>query len=546
MRPELRSVPRHVWSFVLLTLVSCSHEDELDQLRQDRRFVEQPDPMIEPQPCSVAILQPVVGAAFGELEDLDLQTAEVQIGLSVQVANCEATKIHFGLCLGTEQGPLPPAEWLGEVPNATGLQQVRMSLPRTPGTLLPCVQADHLQALAITRACNGEEVACGAPAVCHTDTATNPMRCGDSCAVCAGAQDGAAACVAGACTVQCNPGYRFVEGRCRARPSCKGQETACAGKDCCAEALIREEAGQELRFVRGYDASQNRTGLPYFQPIGSPTVVVRPFYLDSYEVTVGRFRNFVDAYDGWLRSANPKGAHGSHPSNADSGWREAWSFDRLTLLDKSNVPVVPSSRAELIKRVTQPSCSTHFTFTETGAGKDDLPMNCVDFFVAFMFCIWDSDSTHSRLPTEAEWHAAASGGGQQRAYPWSAPDYGSLVLDGRAVFNQGERTPFAVGATAAGAGRWGSFDLGGNVLEWVRDTLVDTAGGGAYVADSDDPIQLSGDDDALQDRVLRGGSFKHSGCSSCDPALELRNVARRVIRAHEAYNDVGFRCARNY
>ncbi|MES1205101.1 MAG: SUMF1/EgtB/PvdO family nonheme iron enzyme, partial [Pseudomonadota bacterium] len=49
-------------------------------------------------------------------------------------------------------------------------------------------------------------------------------------------------------------------------------------------------------------------------------VTVSPFLLDKYEVTVGRFRRYLDAYEG---DAPAEGA-GGHPLIPGSGWQPAW------------------------------------------------------------------------------------------------------------------------------------------------------------------------------------------------------------------------------
>ena len=40
--------------------------------------------------------------------------------------------------------------------------------------------------------------------------------------------------------------------------------------------------------------------------------------------------------------------------------------------------------------------------------EEDYPINCIDWYEAFAFCIWDG----GYLPTEAEWGYAAAGGQQ--------------------------------------------------------------------------------------------------------------------------------------
>jgi formylglycine-generating enzyme required for sulfatase activity len=225
---------------------------------------------------------------------------------------------------------------------------------------------------------------------------------------------------------------------------------------------------------------------------------VSDFRLDTYEVTVGRFRAFVNAGKGTTATA-PAANAGAHPKIVGSGWDTTWNSSLAT------------NTAALVSDVIV--CRDSGLHTYYGSPTIDTevrPINCITWFEALAFCIWDGGF----LPTEAEWNYAASGGEQQRAYPWSDPP-GTLTLDsahasyspdnGTNCVGDGmpgcDVTDFvAVGTKPAGDGRWGQSDLAGNVIEWTLDWFADT-----YPLPCTDCANLVQPSQAS--RVLRGGAF---------------------------------------
>jgi sulfatase modifying factor 1 len=265
-------------------------------------------------------------------------------------------------------------------------------------------------------------------------------------------------------------------------------------------------------FYRSYDEATDM----YNDMVYPATVSA--FVLDRYEVTVGRFRAFVNA--GLGTQASPPGAGaGAHLKLPGSGWDSAWN----TILVANTETLIA-----LIK------CNaTYQTWTDTPGTNENKPMNCVRWYEAMAFCIWDG----GYLPTEAEWNYVASGGSEQRAYPWSNPASSTTIDCTYANYNPGT---FCVNGTTGGTnrvgsespkgdGRWGHSDLAGNVLEWTLDWYTS-------------PYSTMNCNDCgnlmpASDLVIRGGSFS-------DGALSLR-VANRLSLFWK-FNDysIGFRCAR--
>ncbi len=332
-------------------------------------------------------------------------------------------------------------------------------------------------------------------------------------------------CALGTCTGECSPGAvqcagsgiqtcslsgewgaaqacpsatpHCSSGACTAPPSCETLAATCgsgATDSCCTSLLVPGGT-----FNRSDDANYPAT--------------VSDFRLDKYEITVGRFRKFVAAY---AQTMTPAGA-GKNPNNAsDPGWSASWN---------TSLPADAGALTTALK------CNVSAqTWTDGTGGNEHRPINCINWYTALAFCIWDG----GRLPTEAEWNYAAAGGSEQRAYPWGASVPGTdanLAVYGCYYGASGTCSGVAniapVGS-APGNGKYGQADLAGNVWEWNLDW---------YAAPYAKPCSDCAEFTTGTTRVLRGGTFNNN-------AYYLLSKIRYSDAPTVRYPNQGARCAR--
>jgi sulfatase modifying factor 1 len=223
--------------------------------------------------------------------------------------------------------------------------------------------------------------------------------------------------------------------------SCSGLASNCgpSGNESCCTALAVPGGSFNRRNNSSYPAT------------------ISNFVLDKYDVTVGRFRSFVNAGAG-TQALPPAAGDGAHPLIPASGWSSGWD---------TNLPATTAALSAALK------CNSAFqTWTDSAGANENLPMNCLDWYEAFAFCAWDG----GRVPTQAECNYAGAGGNEQRLYPWgsASPPYDTSLATYYCYYGGtngcvGVVNIAPVGTRPAGNGKWGHSDLAGNIWEWNLD-----------------------------------------------------------------------------
>jgi formylglycine-generating enzyme required for sulfatase activity len=161
--------------------------------------------------------------------------------------------------------------------------------------------------------------------------------------------------------------------------------------------------------------------------------------------------------------------------------------------------------------------------------RDKYPMTMVSWKDATLYAQWLSAQTGKkyRLPTEAEWEYAASGG-TNTPYWW-----GYRPEEGRAYCHA--CGPGLVPSKPTDVGRFpqnqfGLVDTAGNVSEWIQDCYAPSYEG-ASADGSAKPVE------PCTQRVVRGGSFS-------SPPKSLRTSKRLRFNPDRGYDDIGIRLVR--
>ena len=159
------------------------------------------------------------------------------------------------------------------------------------------------------------------------------------------------------------------------------------------------------------------------------------------------------------------------------------------------------------------------------------PVIGVTWYEASAYCAWLGAQVAAkgyaiRLPTEAEWEAAATYDAQmqRQPYPWGSAE----PTPERAIYDASKLDrPAPVGCCPSGAAACGALDLAGNVWEWTTSSYQ------GYPAQSG----TLAEDFAQNDGVpQRGGSYFHS-------STYVRGAYRGNYFPRDRSNDKGLRVA---
>jgi len=239
-------------------------------------------------------------------------------------------------------------------------------------------------------------------------------------------------------------------------------------------------------------------------------VYLDAFYMDKHQVTVAKFKAFVEAT-------------GCKTDAEKQGYSYVW--DGKELVQKKGIHWQHNAKGELVVS----SDMNH-------------PVIRVSWNDAQAYAKWAG----KHLPTEAEWEYAARSGAKGYTYSWGneAPrgKKGGNIADEalKRVFKdwtvwEGYDDGFVYTAPVGSfePNEFGLYDMTGNVWEWCKDWYDEN-----YYKTRPNPDRNPKGPSTGQYRVLRGGSWNYN------PRL-VRCAYRLRFTPTVQYGNVGIRCAQD-
>lgn len=273
----------------------------------------------------------------------------------------------------------------------------------------------------------------------------------------------------------------------------------------------RQQSGM-ARIPGGTYVIGSPAGHPLANPAAMPQhrVELAPFRIDRTEVTNAQFAEFLNALP-----VKPIGT-------ASGGKTKLENF-------------APADRPLFLEFSSRPSPYTMIDTDDEdarigvrggrfvpNAGHENHPATEVTWAGALAYCTWRG----ARLPTEAEWEAAARGK-EARPFPWG----NAMPTPELAVIGLPSGTTLPAGSRPKGATPEGLLDMAGSLLEWTS-TL-------------DRPYPYRRDDgrenlSAPGERIVRGGNYIFD-----DTPDKLVSWNRSVAYRNPAtgHRQIGLRCA---
>lgn len=204
-------------------------------------------------------------------------------------------------------------------------------------------------------------------------------------------------------------------------------------------------------------------------------IITNPFWMSATEVTVGQFREFIDA-TGYIPEPIRDGKGGMYYSG---GKQEGPQFTWENPADGYNV-------------------------------SEKHPVSQITYADALAFCAWlsEQDEYTYSLPSEAQWEYAAKAG-TQTIWPW-----GDSLKEADPYITWKKRWPQPVASGSPNP--WGLYDMVGNLWELCLDKFDPNA---YSDAERTDPLILEPNQNS---NIRRGGTYSMSGPTQLRPAFRKR------------------------